>query len=324
MLAQKLSELNNKHQPHILVIGDLMLDHYILGNATRLSPEAPVPVVNVKSENKIIGGAGNVANNIIALGGKVSIAGVIGTDVFGDDIRQMLAEKGAQIDGIVTETDRSTTIKTRVLAGSHQIVRIDREVSHSISNHTATILFEGIKSQIESADIIILSDYNKGVLTKELCQKVISFAALHQKKVLVDPKGIDYTKYQNAFVIKPNKKELIETSRVEKLHNQEQLKLAADRIFEQTQADHLVVTLSEEGMALISKSHISILPVQATEVFDVTGAGDTVIATMAFALALGLSLEEACKVANFAAAIVIRHVGSACTSVSEILSIMQE
>ncbi|WP_304064918.1 D-glycero-beta-D-manno-heptose-7-phosphate kinase [Pedobacter glucosidilyticus] len=324
MLSKKLSDLNQQKTPHILVIGDVMLDHYIFGNANRLSPEAPVPVVNVRNESKIIGGAGNVANNITALGGKVSIASVVGADDFGKEIKNILKEKNIHSDALFFDKSRSSTIKTRVLASNHQIVRIDRENLHDIDSALEEQIFEAVKPLISDVDIIILSDYNKGLLTYQLCQSVINYANSLHKKVVIDPKGIDYSKYKGAFLIKPNRKELSETSRIENINNQEKLKAAADVIFKNTQTVNLVVTLSEEGMAILTPQSCEVLPVQATEVYDVTGAGDTVIATMAYCLALGFNLHEACQIANYAAAIVIKHVGSATTSIEEIISEIED
>ncbi|MFD1630850.1 D-glycero-beta-D-manno-heptose-7-phosphate kinase [Pseudopedobacter beijingensis] len=319
-IENKLELLAAKYTPNILVIGDLMLDHYIFGSADRLSPEAPVPVVNVKSENKIIGGAANVANNILSLGAKVSIVGVVGNDQDGDFIQHVFKEK--QIDGqyILKDTSRCTTIKTRILAANHQIARIDREDTHPINDDIAENLLAQIYKYAQEADIVIISDYNKGLLSNSFTQKILQYCNSIQKKVIVDPKGTDYSKYKLAYAIKPNRKELSEISLVKNINSLDKLKEAALKVFEITQAENLVVTLSEEGMVILTPDSVKSLPVKATEVYDVTGAGDTVIATMSYCLAIGFSLEEACEIANFAAAIVIKHVGSATTSIEEIIA----
>ncbi|RZK82416.1 MAG: D-glycero-beta-D-manno-heptose-7-phosphate kinase [Pedobacter sp.] len=321
MLAEKLADLSkNTPTPNVLVIGDIMLDHYIFGSANRLSPEAPVPVVNVNRESKIIGGAANVASNLISLGAKVSLAGVIGNDQYGDEIVASLAAKSIDTSLIATDQNRSTTVKTRVIAGTHQIVRIDKEDLHNISVDLEDSFFENIKSHIEQSDIIILSDYNKGLLTPSLSLKIIAFGQQVGKRVIVDPKGLDYTKYRGAFIIKPNRKELAEASKTERITDEAALVSAAHIILDSTSASYLIVTLSEAGIAIINKENHTIIPVVATEVFDVTGAGDTVIAAIAYCLSLGFSIEEAAIISNYAASIVIKHVGSATTTIDEIIS----
>lgn len=310
-------------RPNILVIGDLMIDHYVWGEATRLSPEAPVPVVNVKNESTTLGGAANVAQNLITLGAKVTLAGVIGDDISGGQLKNILEQEGINTCALVNDASRPTTVKTRVLAGSHQLVRVDREVSDAISRQTEDDLLNKLSGCIPGADIILFSDYNKGLFSPSATRRIIEAAHWHQKKVIVDPKGLNYSKYKGAYIIKPNRKELTEAVKTEKIRNIDDLQLAAKIIFEQTQAEYLVVTLSEEGMAILSELTYKLLPVKATEVFDVTGAGDTVLATMAYFMASGLTVEEACELANHAAAIVIRRVGSITTTIDEIVADMQ-
>ena len=321
MLAEKLYNAQHQRQkPKILVIGDLMLDHYILGNASRLSPEAPVPIVNVKKENKIVGGAANVASNLIDLGAQVSLAGITGNDIFGEEIKTILQNKNIDTQLILTDDSRPTTVKTRVIASNHQIVRIDHEQTHDISAALEKDFLNSLYTHIEASDIIILSDYNKGLLTKKLCLDIIDHCNQLQKRIIVDPKGLDYTKYKGSFIIKPNRKELAEAAKTEKIDTPEELVKAAGIIFNTTHAAYLIVTLSEGGIAIITSDDHQILPVMATEVYDVTGAGDTVIATLAYCLTLGLTVEEACQIANYAASIVIKHIGSATTTVDEIIA----
>jgi len=302
-----------------LVIGDLMLDHYIWGSATRLSPEAPVPVVNVKKESTTLGGAGNVVQNLVALGAQVTVAGVIGKDAPGKQLLEIMESEGVKTNSIVEDHSRSTTIKTRILVGSHQLVRVDREVTEAISAALEEELVAKIIANIDTADIVLLSDYNKGLFAPGITQRIIKIATEHQKKVVIDPKGLNYEKYKGAYIIKPNRKELAEAAKTEKISNLADLENAAKTIFGQTGTDYLIVTLSEEGMAILTEQSSKLLPVKATEVFDVTGAGDTVIAVIAYFTALGLSVEEACELANHAAANVVRHVGSATTTIEEIL-----
>lgn len=321
MLAEKLQKTNlEKPQPKILVIGDLMLDHYIFGNATRLSPEAPVPVVNVQRERKIVGGAANVASNLIDLGASVTLAGVLGDDIFGSEIIGILEEKRIQTSLILKDESRKTTVKTRVIAGTHQIVRIDTEDIHDISSSLQSAFLKGLDEAIKNTDIIILSDYNKGLLTPALSLDIIARCNTLGKKIIVDPKGLDYSKYNGAFLIKPNRKELAEAAKTSSVNSQADLESAAAGIFACTSAAYLIVTLSEGGIAIITPDTSKILPVVATEVYDVTGAGDTVMATLAYCLSLGFDIEEACRYANFAASIVIRQIGSATTSIEEIIN----
>lgn len=324
MLLHKIRSLQtNQNPPKILIIGDLMIDQYIWGDANRLSPEAPVPIVNVQKESSTLGGAGNVAQNLLSFGAEVIVAGLIGEDQAGKELLAMLIEENADTRGIVVDTNRPTTVKTRIIAGSHQIVRIDREVNETISKECEDDLFNRIMPQIAEVDLVLFSDYNKGVLSPSLCSRIITYCNSISKKVIVDPKGLDFAKYKGAFIIKPNKKELAQAVKFEKISSTHDLQNAAAALFELTDATYLVVTLSEEGIAILTKADYKLLDVKATEVFDVTGAGDTVLATLAYFIALGFTVEEACELANHAAAIVIRQVGSATTTVEEIIEDME-
>ncbi len=321
MLTDKVRAIQQQQKPPIiLVIGDLMIDHYVWGDATRLSPEAPVPIVNVKNESTTLGGAANVAQNLVALGAQVTLAGVIGDDTFGRQLTEIMTQEGIATDGIVTDKHRPTTVKTRVLAGSHQLVRVDREVTDALGHQLELELLEKLSNYIQEADIVLFSDYGKGLFSAELTHKLIKLAKSKYKKVIVDPKGLDYAKYKGAFIIKPNRKELAEAAKTGAVKTVEDLQRAAKVIFKQTEAEYLVVTLSEEGMVIVDEIGYQLLPVKATAVFDVTGAGDTVLATMAYFIASGLEITEACELANHAAAIVIRRVGSATTSIEEIIA----
>jgi rfaE bifunctional protein kinase chain/domain len=320
MLTDKVRELQQSGPtPNILVIGDLMIDHYVIGDATRLSPEAPVPIVNVKKEFTTPGGAANVAQNLLALGSKVSLAGITGNDIDATRLTDILIDEGINADAIFKDETRPTTVKTRIMAGSHQLVRVDREVTHPLTDSLQAEFIERIKENIAKADIVVLSDYNKGLFSPALTQQLINEANSKGKKVVIDPKGLNYEKYKGAYIIKPNRKELAEAAKTEKITNIEELQQAARIIIKQTGAEYIVVTLSEQGMVIISELAYKLLPVKATSVFDVTGAGDTVLATMAYFIAQDLNVEEACELANHAAAIVIRQTGSAVTTVNEIL-----
>jgi D-beta-D-heptose 7-phosphate kinase/D-beta-D-heptose 1-phosphate adenosyltransferase len=320
MLIDKLNNIQSAdNKSNILVIGDLMLDHYIWGDATRLSPEAPVPIVNIKEESVTLGGAANVIKNLVSLGARVTVAGVTGNDNTGGQLIELLNNEGINTDTIIKDNNRTTTVKTRVLVGNHQLVRLDREVTTNLLQTLEDDLINRVTDCIEDADIVVLSDYNKGLFSSGLTQRIIKIANLNDKKVIIDPKGLDYKKYRGAFIIKPNRKELAEAAKSEYINSIETLKEAANIIFEQTDVPYLVVTLSEQGMVILNKETHTELPVKATEVFDVTGAGDTVLAAMVYFLSQGLSLDESCELANHAAAIVIRRLGSATTTIEEIL-----
>lgn len=321
MLTDRVRALQQSgKQPNILVIGDLMIDHYIVGEATRLSPEAPVPVVNVKNETTTLGGAANVAQNLISLGSRVTLSGLIGNDTSGTQLISILKEEGIDTCGIIDDHSRPTTVKTRVMAGSHQLVRVDREVTDAVSTAIEDVMIERLADCISEADIVLFSDYNKGLFSPTLTQRLVELATQKGKKIIVDPKGFNYAKYKGVYIIKPNRKELAEASKKEKIKNFDDLQQASSTILAQTNAEYLVVTLSEEGMAIMSPIAHQLLPVKATEVFDVTGAGDTVLAVMAYFIASGFDVQEACELANHAAAIVIRRVGSATATLDEIIA----
>lgn len=320
-LTQKVRDIQRSgKKPAILVIGDLMIDHYIWGDATRLSPEAPVPIVNVRDESTTLGGAANVAQNLVSLGAKVTLSGIVGDDAYGVMLTRIMADEGLATGAIIRDPGRPTTVKTRVVAGSHQLVRVDREITDPVLSELEDELAGKLGHYINEADIVLFSDYGKGLFSHSLAQRLIALAKSKYKKVIIDPKGFDYSKYKGASIIKPNRKELAEAAKTDRIKSLDDLQKAAKIVLQQTGAEYLVVTLSEEGMIILDELTYKQLPVKATAVFDVTGAGDTVLATMAYFLASGLGIEEACDLANHAAAIVIRRVGSATTTIDEIIA----
>src|ERR1700712_2840501 len=254
MLIDKVRSVQQSQKvPAILVIGDLMIDHYIWGDATRLSPEAPVPIVNVKNESTTLGGAANVAQNLVALGAKVTLGGVIGDDAFGVQLIEILTSEGIATDAILKDANRPTTVKTRVVAGSHQLVRVDREVTDPMFSELEDELVDKLDHYINEADIVLFSDYGKGLFSEALTQRLIKLSKDKQKKVIIDPKGLDYEKYKGAFIIKPNRKELADAAKTEKIKTIEDLQKAAKVIFRQTGVEYLIVTLSEEGMVILDE-----------------------------------------------------------------------
>ncbi|MDW8205096.1 MAG: D-glycero-beta-D-manno-heptose-7-phosphate kinase [Cytophagales bacterium] len=302
--------------PRLLVIGDLMIDHYLWGSCNRISPEAPVQVIDVERESYSLGGAGNVVNNLRALGAEVVVASVIGKDANGELLQTLLQQAGAEASLIITSDKRRTSCKSRLMAANQQVVRYDSETKSPISREEETQLLTQLLPQLARFDVVLLSDYGKGVLTETICQQVIHTCRLHGIKVLIDPKGTDYSKYKGAYLITPNRKEAAAATGLS-LHNNEQLLLAGQQLKHSLALSYVVITLSEAGMAYFDEQ-MHLIPTQAKDVYDVTGAGDTVLAALGFALANEKSLAEACHFANYAAAVVVAKVGSATATIGEI------
>jgi D-beta-D-heptose 7-phosphate kinase/D-beta-D-heptose 1-phosphate adenosyltransferase len=303
-------------KPVFFVLGDLMLDHYIMGESTRISPEAPVPVVTVKEEKYSLGGALNVVNNLVSLGGEVMVGGLIGDDEAGGRILHQLNVLGVHTQAVYAEKDRVTTQKSRIMASNQQIMRYDLEKIQAPQPHSMESILQFLTSQIHLIDCILLSDYNKGVLTPALCQQVIKIANEYGKKVLVDPKGKDYHKYNSAYLITPNKKETTEITGID-IDSEASLLLAGQQLKQQMNLTKVIMTLGSKGMALYDEE-LHVYPTVAREVYDVTGAGDTVLAALAVGLAVDMEIGEACGFANAAAAVVVGKLGSATATRLEI------
>lgn len=312
-------KLHNK-TPKILVIGDLMVDHYIWGKCTRISPEAPVQVVNVSSESNRLGGACNVGANLSALGAKVSVCGVIGDDSFGKWLLGELDRLHIDISHIIP-TPRPTTQKSRILVAHQQVLRVDREEVAPITKELEDELYESLERKIHEFDAVILSDYAKGLLTLSFTKRVIALCNSASKPVLVDPKGSDYSKYKNATLLTPNKLEASIATQTQ-IDSDESLKAAMKKLQAMCNLKICLVTLSEDGIAILRDDELVKSPTIAKEVYDVTGAGDTVIAALAFGLSNGLDIFQASDFANAAAAVVIGKIGSASASLSEIISFL--
>lgn len=301
---------------HILVIGDMMIDHYLWGETNRISPEAPVQVVDVKEESRVLGGAGNVANNLRSLQAQVSVASVIGDDENGIELKTMLQEIGVSHTILVEQQGRKSSKKSRVIAANQQILRYDKESKEDISLDSVSMLIHDIEKKIEAFDAIILSDYAKGVITQELAQGVILLAKQHNKKVFVDPKGIDYSKYRGAYLLTPNKKEAVQATGIT-ISSQQTLQEALLWLKHHCELSYAMITLSEDGIALFDKS-LKTFKAAAKEVYDVTGAGDTVIASLAYAISAGATLEDAARFSNLAAGVAVGKIGSATVTFNEI------
>ncbi|HEX7755209.1 MAG TPA: D-glycero-beta-D-manno-heptose-7-phosphate kinase [Niabella sp.] len=313
--------IRSKKRPAVLVVGDLMVDHYIWGAARRLSPEAPVPVLSVKNETVTPGGAGNVAQNLLQLHARVTIGGVVGNDDAGRVLVKQLDDELINTANILIDAARPTTIKSRMMAGNHQLLRVDKEVTAIIDSDLEQKLLTGLEKELAATDMVLLSDYNKGVLSPSFTQKLIRLCNKKKKKVIVDPKGLYYEKYSGAYLVKPNKRELAEAAVVEGIADDKELNATAKKLLSKIKCDYLVVTRSEEGLDLISKKEYYNFPVKANEVFDVTGAGDTVFASLGYFLALGMDIKIACELANYAAAVAVSKVGSVAVTMEEIAAI---
>ncbi|MDQ7044198.1 MAG: D-glycero-beta-D-manno-heptose-7-phosphate kinase [Sulfurimonas sp.] len=303
-------------KPNILVIGDLMIDHYLWGSCERISPEAPVQVVDIANETTVLGGAGNVINNLMTLGANVSVSSIIGDDDNGRELIGMLDEIGVNSDNVITQDGRKTSKKSRIIAVSQQILRYDRESKNEISTDSVESILKALKTSINKYEMIILSDYGKGVLTQKLCQDVIELAKVNEVRVLVDPKGSDFSKYKGAYLLTPNKKEAILATGIE-INDAKSLEDALLKLKTDCDLGISLITLSEDGIATLDKE-VEIFPTVAKEVFDVTGAGDTVIASIAFSLCAGQNIQESAAFANLAAGVVVGKIGSATVSISEI------
>jgi len=311
-------------ETNILVIGDIIIDHFIWGSVSRISPEAPVPVVNVTGENLLLGGAANVLNNIYALGGKATICGLIGQDIMGDHLLKLLEELGSTSDGIIRTANRPTTKKTRIIAQHQQVVRFDREKTGDLGKENFETLLNFLEENLSSFHAVIISDYNKGIINGELMAALRKMLVkLPDIPVIVDPKPKNIERFSEATILTPNSHEAELMADIE-ISDDQSLARAARVIQDKLNVEALLITRGEAGMALFQNDKEPFLiPTVAKEVFDVTGAGDTVIASLALARAAGLSFEEAAIVANQAAGIVVGKLGTATTSQEEIFGTLK-
>jgi len=303
---------------NVLVIGDLIIDEYIWGEVERISPEAPVQIVSVKSEGYTLGGAGNVVNNLRSLGAGVAVMGVVGRGSHGDRILKKFADLGVDTGGVIREKDRPTTRKTRVIAASQQVLRIDHETRRDISAQTFRKLSAGLKTGIASADIILVSDYGKGVVTTALFARIIEIARDLDKMTVADPKGLLFDKYNGAGLLTPNLKEAALAAGIEMITPATPAAVG-ERLLRTLKVENLLITCGKDGMVLFEKGRPPFqIRAEARQVYDVSGAGDTVLAVLGLALAAGASLKEAAAVANTAAGIVVGKVGTATVSPEEL------
>jgi len=292
-----------------MIIGDLMLDEYLIGKVARISPEAPVPVIEVNKQDIRLGGAANVANNILSLGCIPVLVGIIGNDRMGDIFKNLLREKNIYPDGLVCIENRPTTVKTRIIGESQHIARVDHESKEYIDFENENLVLQKINEILPTVDGIIFEDYNKGVLTKTIIETTINLARKQNKLITVDPKFKNFLEYKNATVFKPNIKETEEALAVSILRNEE-LEKAGAILMEKLKPECLLITKGSNGMTLFEKeSKITHVSTKARKVADVSGAGDTVISVLTAAIAGGANFQEAATLANYAAGIVCEEVG---------------
>ena len=303
--------------PKILVIGDLILDEYLWGFCDRVSPEAPVQIVNVESNSYVLGGAGNVVNNLKTLGAEVDFISVLGSCETTKKLKDQLKSIDVSTKFLIVEEGRITSKKTRIISSQQQVVRFDHENTNPIKNITHKRVITYLQENITKYDVILLSDYGKGLLTFDLTKEIINIANKNNIKVLIDPKGKDYSKYKNSFLLTPNKKEASQATNIE-IIDEISLKNSITKIKNDCNLTYSLITLSEHGVAVFDKS-LETYPTSAREVYDVTGAGDTMLASLGFAISCKFEIDQAVQFANLAAGVVVGKIGSATVSLEEII-----
>jgi rfaE bifunctional protein kinase chain/domain len=316
--------LRSASECFIVVYGDVMLDEFVWGDVTRISPEAPVPVVDIRRESVHLGGAANVLANLVALGTRASVVGVTGNDSANERLRAELKEAGAATDTLIVDESRPTTLKTRIIAHSQLVVRADRERRSLVDAGTEERIIEALSKVIPQADAFVVSDYDKGAVTPRVLATVLPLAYKRGIPVLIDPKIRNFDAYRPATLVTPNHHEALRLSNMED-QSDEGLKRAAHLIRGRLDCESVLITRGERGMMLLESYHEPVyVETVAREVYDVTGAGDTVIATLAAALAAKATMLEAAILANHAAGIVVGKVGTATASAEELVNSIQQ
>jgi len=311
-------DLSRFDQCHVLVIGDLMIDEYLWGEVDRISPEAPVQVVSVLRDSTTLGGAGNVVNNLVALGARVAVAAVVGAGANADLLTKMLQELDVDTAGLIQDPTRPTTRKTRVIGGHQHVLRIDRETKQAISEAQGRQLVEFVTDRIRRFDAILISDYGKGLLSETVLRQVIKVARENKKPIIIDPKGLNFKKYAEATVITPNKREASLAAGVE-IIDDASLMVTGQKLLHEIRVQQVLMTCGKHGMVLFEHGkEPHWIAAEVRQVFDVSGAGDTVLAVLGLGLASGLSFRDAAALANVAAGIVVGKVGTATVSREEL------
>ena len=314
--------LHSFRSKRIAVIGDIMLDNYIFGHVSRISPEYPVPVVDVTHEDHRLGGAANVALNTLALGAKTVLIGITGADHSRDVLVELFRSRDLATDGLICDTSRPTTTKTRILSQNHHITRVDVESRKEIDINIEKKILNSFEAIVNSIDAVILEDYNKGLLSAPLIQKLVASAKAHQIPVLVDPKHQNFFAYKGCSLFKPNLSEMAAALGILLQNNDREVEEACRRLQEEIQADAIIVTRSEKGMTIYNGSFTHI-PATSLEVADVSGAGDTVIGTLALGMAANLDIVMNATIANLAAATVCQEVGAVPVNPEKLLKAYQ-
>ena len=317
-------EISRFDQCRLLVVGDLMIDEYVWGEVDRISPEAPVQVVAVKNEEYTLGGSGNVVNNLAALGAKVSVLGVTGTGRDRELLLNKLIDLGVDTHGVIQEPERLTTKKTRIIADRQQVLRIDRETKKEVKSATLKSIADLAAEIIPDVDLVLISDYGKGLITRSLVAKLVEITKNNNKITIADPKGLDFSKYSGVSLLTPNSKEASLASGVE-ISNGKNIAAAGESLLRKSGIEKLLITCGKDGMVLFEPGRKPYkISTKAREVYDVSGAGDTVIAVLGLGIAAGLSLKESISLANTAAGIVVGKVGTATVSRKELLQALKQ
>ena len=318
------TQLNNIKSKKVLVIGDIMLDKYYFGDAERISPEAPVPVLKKKNEKTVLGGAANVATNLIRAKQKVGVMSVIGNDVEGKELKAIFEEKKINTDLLIIDRERHTTVKTRMIGSNNaQMLRLDIEDTKNISEKVSETMLKKYEEKIKEYDIIIISDYKKGLLDVKNTSKIIEIANKNNKMTLIDTKEASYEKYKNAYLIKPNLKELNELTKMN-VNTDKEIVEAADELRKNTGAKYVLATRGKDGMTLVDENGFNHVKCASREVYDVSGAGDTVIAYVAASIVNGIEINDALKIANMAAGVEVSKMGTYAVSIEEVQKYINE
>ncbi len=293
----------------VLVLGDTMVDAYFYGSVTRISPEAPVPIVNLKSKERRLGGAANVALNLKALGADPFVVSIKGNDKDGNELKALFKNNKLDSNGLINDYKRITTVKTRIIGNNHQLLRIDEEETQEINKSLENLLFNAVKGQIKNVSVLIFQDYNKGLLTSSLISRVIELCQKNKVPIVVDPKFHNFSEYKGVTLFKPNKKELLQSENIKKPVTIKELKKIAAQAREHLQADKIMTTLSEDGVLIVNEKGSIHLPAHERKIVDVSGAGDSVLSVAALCIALGVNDEVTAALSNLAGGIVCEEVG---------------
>lgn len=321
-LLSEMEITENFSKVKVLIVGDIMLDRYWWGSVSRISPEAPVPVVTLDKTSLLPGGAANVAANVAGLGAKPYLVGIIGEDAEAEMFSEVLREANISHSSLVPLKNRRTTVKTRIVAHNQHVVRIDQENTRELSKEEQVIVLKKIEAVIDEVDIVIISDYAKGLITEEIARRLITKSMFQRKKILVDPKGKNYSKYSGATLLTPNQKEAVQATNLAD-YEEDLLEKSGNILLETLSVEALLITRGEKGMTLFQKDkEIAHLKALARKVYDVTGAGDTVIASLAVMLASGADFREAANIANISAGLVVEEIGTTAISLEALRNVL--